>query len=142
MKFTRVLDGRWLLEIGDHAHLVKDHELAALAEAVSFRLKIEDVVPTASGVGLKLTPAPGSDEDAEPKYLHLCFSDEAEDLAHKVMVASKIDHRTGRLKDLDETAQPPVVEAEPATAELIAVDPTDPLFGPIRLGRHALREDG
>lgn len=90
---TRMTDGRWLLEINGHAIPITDQQVDLLTEEVPFRMQVETVVATPSGVGLQLASV-GDDVPV----LHLCYSDEAEEFAAMILAASGFDHETGQTR--------------------------------------------
>lgn len=85
MKLTKIMDGRWLFEIAGHAIPLEQYQVDELAELTAFRHAVTGVVPTGSGVGLRLV----SDNEDAP-VIHLCYSDEATSIAQAVLDAAKL----------------------------------------------------
>ena len=88
MKLTKLEDGRYLLEkLGYYPVVLDRTDVDEIAE--HGRLTVMDVVRTSSGIEAVLEGG---------RLVHLCFSDEAEEFANKVLEASGFDYEAGRIR--------------------------------------------
>jgi len=74
------ISNRWLVEVGEYDLILSDQEITDLAQALAFRLDVHRVESAGSGIVAQV----GHDS-----YVHLCFSDEADEFVRQVREAER-----------------------------------------------------
>jgi hypothetical protein len=77
---NKIIGRGWLIGLPRVNFIASDEELSALARAIAFRLSVTAIEEIGSGVGLAI---------GDGKHVHLCHSDEAEDVAATIAAMAR-----------------------------------------------------